>query len=36
MYHWIALAGWAAVGLTLWLARRPQASGGHPFPSAGK
>jgi hypothetical protein len=27
VYHWVALAGWAAVGLVLWLARRPPAVG---------
>jgi amino acid transporter len=27
-YHWVALGGWAAVGLALWLARRDQSSAG--------
>src|SRR5262249_44770246 len=27
VYHWVALGGWAAVGLALWLARRPAATG---------
>src|SRR5262245_49262585 len=27
VYHWVALGGWAAVGLALWRARRPAATG---------
>jgi amino acid transporter len=28
IYHWIALGGWAAVGLVLWLARRARSGSG--------
>jgi hypothetical protein len=27
-YHWVALGGWAAVGLALWFARRDQRGAG--------
>ena len=29
-HHWVALGGWAAVGLTLWLARRQPTVGSPP------